>query len=62
MSNAVIAYVLAALLGVLVGWEVAVALPELYEAAPRDNPGLWMLFCGIGSPVIVWLFLRSSFR
>lgn len=62
MSNAVIIYILAALLGLLVGWGFAVPLREIYEVAPRDNPELWMLICGFGSPVTVWVFLRPSFK
>lgn len=62
MSNAVIIYILAALFGVLAGWGFAVPLREIFEATPRDNPGLWMLIFGFGSPAAVWLFLRPSFK
>lgn len=58
MSNAVVIYITAALFGVLMGWGFAVPLREIVDAAPRDNPALWMLAFGLGSPAAVWLFLR----
>lgn len=62
MSNAAFIYLAAALFGVLTGWGFAITLQEIFEMAPSENPGLSMLIFGIGTPAVVWLVLRPSFR
>lgn len=58
IPNTVLIYGTLALMGGQFGWGFAVPLREMADAAPSDNPALWILAFGIGTPLSVWLHWR----
>lgn len=56
MSKTLVIYIAAVLWGVLMGWGFAVPIQDWADKAPSDNPALWMLAFGLGSPAVVWAF------